>query len=157
MESVELAPLLDIVVSAHSLPARAKMMHTRVELDVRECQAEPVLLMSALDNLYSNAVHYGSESGTIFLRSRQQGERVFVEVENSGTPIPEAEKAMIFEPFYQGSHQRKGAVKGSGLGLSIARDCVRRMRGTLQLVDAPTGHVCFRIVLSLSDTDKPIK
>jgi len=157
MEKVELVPLLDIVVSAHSLPARAKMMHTRVELDVRECQAEPVLLMSALDNLYSNAVHYGSESGTIFLRSRQQGNRVFLEVENSGTPIPEAEKAMIFEPFYQGSHQRKGAVKGSGLGLSIARDCVRRMRGTLQLVDAPTGHVCFRIELSLSDTDKPIK
>lgn len=28
---------------------------------------------------------------------------------------------MIFEPFYQGSLQRKGAVKGSGLGLSIAR------------------------------------
>jgi len=157
MEKVELVPLLDIVVSAHSLPARAKMMHTRIELDVRECQAEPVLLMSALDNLYSNAVHYGSESGTIFLRSRQQGNRVFLEVENSGTPIPEAEKAMIFEPFYQGSHQRKGAVKGSGLGLSIAQDCVRRMRGTLQLVDAPTGHVCFRIELSLSDTDKPIK
>lgn len=157
MEKVELVPLLDIVVSAHSLPARAKMMHTRVELDVRECQAEPVLLMSALDNLYSNAVHYGSESGTIFLRSRQQGNRVFLEVENSGTPIPEAEKTMIFEPFYQGSHQRKGAVKGSGLGLSIAQDCVRRMRGTLQLVDAPTGQVCFRIELSLSDTDKPIK
>jgi len=157
MEKVELAPLLDIVISAHSLPARAKMMHTRVELDVRECQAEPVLLMSALDNLYSNAVHYGSESGTIFLRSRQQGNQLLLEVENSGTPIPEAEKAMIFEPFYQGSHQRKGAVKGSGLGLSIARDCVRRLRGTLQLVDAPEGQVCFRIALSLSDTDKPIK
>ncbi|SNY71190.1 two component system sensor histidine kinase QseE/GlrK [Enterobacter sp. CC120223-11] len=157
MEKVELAPLLDIVISAHSLPARAKMMHTRVELDVRECQAEPVLLMSALDNLYSNAVHYGHESGTIFLRSRQQGNQLLLEVENSGTPIPEAEKAMIFEPFYQGSHQRKGAVKGSGLGLSIARDCVRRMRGTLQLVDAPEGQVCFCIALSLSDTDKPIK
>ncbi|MDI5403935.1 hypothetical protein MJM25_21100, partial [Salmonella enterica subsp. enterica serovar Lubbock] len=35
---------------------------------------------------------------------------------------------MIFEPFFQGSHQRKGAVKGSGLGLSIARDCIRRMQ-----------------------------
>jgi signal transduction histidine kinase len=29
---------------------------------------------------------------------------------------------MIFEPFFQGSHQRKGAVKGSGLGLCIARE-----------------------------------
>lgn len=157
MEKVELAPLVERVVSAHSLPARAKMMHTRVELEAGECWAEPMLLLSALDNLYSNAVHYGSESGTIYLRSRQQGNTIFLEVMNSGTPIPDAEQTMIFEPFYQGSHQRKGAVKGSGLGLSIAQDCIRRMQGTLQLVDAPEGNVCFRIALSLSDTDKPIK
>jgi two-component system sensor histidine kinase GlrK len=48
---------------------------------------------------------------------------------------------MIFEPFYQGSHQRKGAVKGSGLGLSIARDCVRQMQGELSLVDDPPGNL----------------
>ncbi|MFK3661626.1 two component system sensor histidine kinase QseE/GlrK [Scandinavium sp. NPDC088450] len=157
MEKTELAPLVEMVVSAHSLPARAKMMHTSVELEARYCWAEPMLLMSALDNLYSNAVHYGAESGNIYLRSHQQGNSVFLEVANSGTPIPDAEKTLIFEPFYQGSHQRKGAVKGSGLGLSIARDCVRRMRGDLRLADNQPGNVCFCIELSLSDTDKPIK
>ena len=70
-----------------------------------------------------------------------------IDVANSGEPIPAAEKNMIFEPFYQGSHQRKGAVKGSGLGLSIARDCVRQMQGELSLVDAPAGQFCFRITL----------
>ncbi|MCV5233542.1 hypothetical protein OFC56_40910, partial [Escherichia coli] len=35
----------------------------------------------------------------------------------------------------------------SGLGLSIARDCVRQMQGELSLVDAPAGQVCFRITL----------
>ncbi len=59
LENVELAPLVETVVSAHSLPARAKMMHTDVDLKATACLAEPMLLMSVLDNLYSNAVHYG--------------------------------------------------------------------------------------------------
>lgn len=54
---------------------------------------------------------------------------------------------MIFEPFYQGSLQRKGAVKGSGLGLSIARDCINRMGGELILVGSEGADVCFRIQL----------
>jgi two-component system sensor histidine kinase GlrK len=106
--------------------------------------------MRVLDNLYSNAVHYGKESGNIWIRSRQVGQRVQIDVANSGTPIPEAEQTMIFEPFFQGSHQRKGAVKGSGLGLSIAQDCIRRMRGELQLVEVAGTDVCFRIELPLT-------
>jgi len=103
-----------------------------------------------LDNLYSNAVHYGAESGTIWVRSQQMENRVIIDVANSGTPIPDTEQAMIFEPFYQGSQQRKGAVKGSGLGLSIAQDCIRRMRGELRLVATEDADVCFRIELPLT-------
>ncbi|WES67125.1 two component system sensor histidine kinase QseE/GlrK [Superficieibacter sp. HKU1] len=153
LEHVDLAPLVDMVMSAHSLPARAKMMQTSVTLDEPACLAEPMLLMSVLDNLYSNAVHYGNESGNIYIRSQRYDNRVRIEVSNTGTPIPDAEKPMIFEPFYQGSHQRKGAVKGSGLGLSIARDCIRRMHGELHLVDESTGNVCFRIELPVSGPD----
>ncbi len=150
LERVEIAPLVESVVSAHSLPARAKMIHTDVALAVNACLAEPMLLMSVLDNLYSNAVHYGAESGNIWIRSSLHGSMVYIDVMNTGTPIPEAEQTMIFEPFFQGSHQRKGAVKGSGLGLSIARDCIRRMRGKLYLVDEHAQNVCFRIELPLS-------
>ena len=143
-------------ISAHSLPARAKMMHTQVELNAPACLAEPMLLMSVLDNLYSNAVHYGTESGTIYIRSNNNGSRVFIDVANTGSPIPDDEKTMIFEPFFQGSHQRKGAVKGSGLGLSIARDCIRRMQGELNIVSDERADVCFRIELPL-EPEKSMK
>ena len=150
-----LAPLVEKMIAAHSLPARAKMMNTRVEMNAPGCQAEPTLLLSAIDNLYSNAIHYGDNATDILLCSRQQGNSVIIEIVNSGPPVPEAEKNMIFEPFYQGSRQRKGAVKGSGLGLSIARDCVRRMKGSLQLVDERPGTVCFRIPLARPDAGNP--
>ncbi|AVR06098.1 sensor histidine kinase [Pluralibacter gergoviae] len=155
LQPVALAPLVEKMIAAHSLPARAKMMNTRVEMNAPGCQAEPTLLLSAIDNLYSNAIHYGDNATDILLRSRQQGNSVIIEIVNSGPPVPEAEKNMIFEPFYQGSRQRKGAVKGSGLGLSIARDCVRRMKGSLQLVDERPGTVCFRITLARPDAGNP--
>ncbi|MBE5252068.1 ATP-binding protein [Mixta mediterraneensis] len=148
LETVALDEIINMVVSAHALPARTKLMHTEIVLNVKHCLAEPMLLMRAIDNLYSNAVNYGSESGNIWLRSQQQGEKIWIEVANTGTPIPAEEQKMIFEPFFQGSQQRQGPVKGSGLGLSIAKDCVRRMYGDLRLVDSPEADVCFRIELN---------
>ncbi|WP_323116538.1 sensor histidine kinase, partial [Klebsiella variicola] len=117
---------------------------TEVGLDETSVWAEPVLLTRVLDNLYSNAVHYGAESGKIRITSRKAGQHIQIDVANTGTPIPEEEQEMIFEPFYQGSLQRKGAVKGSGLGLSIARDCINRMGGELILVGSEGADVCFR-------------
>lgn len=91
-ERVNLAELVENVVAAHSLPARAKMMHTEIQLEERTCLADPALFISVLDNLYSNAVHYGSESGNIRLHSYRHGEQVRIDVINSGEPIPPAEK-----------------------------------------------------------------
>ena len=148
LEPVSVAAIVEGVVNAHALSARAKLMQTVVNLEVSHCLAEPTLLMRVIDNLYSNAVNYGSESGTIWLRSQQQVDRIWIEVANSGTPIPPEEQAMIFEPFFQGSQQRKGPIKGSGLGLSIAKDCLRRMHGDLTLVPCEQADVCFRIELN---------
>ncbi|MGM3184536.1 sensor histidine kinase [Dickeya oryzae] len=150
LEQVDVNDIVNMVVAAHSLPARSKLMQTHVELNAKTCRAETTLLMRVMDNLYSNAVHYGQESGNIWIRSRQIENRVQIDVANSGTPIPESDKSMIFEPFYQGTHQRKGAVKGSGLGLSIAQDCIRRMQGELNLVAVEYADVCFRIELPLN-------
>lgn len=148
LETVRLDEIVERVVSAHALSARTKLMQTVLDLRATHCLAEPTLLMRVIDNLYSNAVNYGSESGTIWLRSQQQGDRIWIEVANSGTAIPPDEQKMIFEPFFQGSQQRKGPVKGSGLGLSIAKDCLRRMQGDLSLVTSDRTGVCFRIELN---------
>ncbi|BAN97471.1 integral membrane sensor signal transduction histidine kinase [Plautia stali symbiont] len=150
LEPVAIDAIIDSVVRVHLLPASARQMHTHIDLQARYCLAEPTLLQRVIDNLYSNAVNYGSESGNIWLQSQQKGNQVWIEVANTGTPIPAEEQTMIFEPFYQGSQQRKGPVKGSGLGLSIAKDCLRRMQGDLQLVTRTDADVCFRIILTTS-------
>ncbi|CDG20716.1 putative sensor-like histidine kinase yfhK [Xenorhabdus poinarii G6] len=147
---VSLKELVDGVVLSHQLPARIKNICTEIQLDRDYCWAEPSLLTRVIDNLYSNAVHYGAESGNIWIVSRQVGKKLQIDIANTGTPIPEAEKSMLFEPFYQGTRQRKGAVKGSGLGLSIAQDCIKQMQGELHLIESEFADVCFRIELPLT-------
>ncbi|WP_340607895.1 sensor histidine kinase [Xenorhabdus bharatensis] len=147
---VSLKEIIDSVVLSHQLPARTKNIHTEIQLDTDDCWAEPKLLMRVIDNLYSNAVHYGAESGNIWIAGRQVDKNIQIDIANTGTPIPELEKSMIFEPFYQGKLQRKGAVKGSGLGLSIAQDCIKRMGGELHLIESGFADVCFRIELPLT-------
>lgn len=115
-EAVDLVDLVENVVAAHSLPARAKLMHTELTLQARRCLAEPALLISVMDNLYSNAVHYGAESGNIRIHSYRHGEQVRIDVANSGEPIPAAEKNMIFEPFTRGVTSVKGPLRAVDWG-----------------------------------------
>lgn len=110
--------------------------------------------MSVLDNLYSNAVHYGTESGNICLRSSLHGARVYIDVINTGTPIPQEERAMIFEPFFSGKPPAKRGGEGQRSGIKHCQDCIRRMQGELYLVDESGQDVCFRIELPSSKNTK---
>ena len=133
----------------------------RVELQPQHLtlQADPSLLRSALDNLLTNAIHYGDPEHPILLRGGSQPPHYWLEVQNHGTPIPADEQKRLFEPFFQGSSRRRGSVKGSGLGLSIAADCMKAQNGTLQLVPSPlksgTNHrIIFRLEWTVEQTDK---
>jgi two-component system sensor histidine kinase GlrK len=148
-QEIDLISMMDDVISVHSLSAKSKAMVTECNLEVTHYWGEEKLLIRIIDNLYSNAVHYGEESGMIWISSKKINDYIQIDIANTGYEIPEKDRPMLFEPFYQGSHQRKGAVKGSGLGLSIARDCIYRMKGELQLVNVDYANVCFRIKLPL--------
>lgn len=150
LQEVALAPLIEKATSSHGLLLNQKKIKVSQSLEAPFCQADPILLGRVLDNLFSNAVHYGQENGTIFFKSYQTDQNVILEVANLGTPIPEREREMIFEPFYQGSKQRSGPIKGSGLGLSIAQNALRRMQGELSLVAVDYADVCFIIHLPLT-------
>lgn len=152
-ELVDLESAIKAVITAHRLLVRAKSMNIECRLEVTQCWAESTLLIRIIDNIYSNAVYYGAEFGTIWLKSYQQGASIYIDIANSGEPIPEQEHSMLFEPFFQGVRQRKGVVKGSGLGLSIARDCIQKMQGELTLVSVDYADVCFRIRLPLETVE----
>ena len=97
-----------------------------------------------LSNLLQNAVAYAPEDDRISVRVSGKDRHVEIAVENGGAPIPESERAMLFDPFRRGKVSRES--KGLGLGLFIVQQIARAHGGDVE-VDSGEGRTVFRAVL----------
>jgi CheY-like chemotaxis protein/anti-sigma regulatory factor (Ser/Thr protein kinase) len=89
-------------------------------------------LREAFMNLVLNAIDAMPSGGTIVLRSRTEGNRVLVEVCDSGVGMTEDVRRQCLEPFFTTKGNR-----GSGLGLGMVYGIVHRHDGTLNISSAP--------------------
>jgi signal transduction histidine kinase len=87
-----------------------------------------------LDNLIENSIRYSSEGAEITVETRADSVRHAVVVSDSGPGISPQDEERIFERFYRGSAGRR-AGPGSGLGLAVVDELVRRWDGQVRLVN----------------------
>jgi signal transduction histidine kinase len=94
-------------------------------------------------NLIHNAVDAVAGDGTITLRTSADGDRVLVEVIDTGPGVPEELRRRVFEPFFT----TKPVGEGTGLGLDVSwRVVVKRHGGDLRVVSVP-GDTHFQVRL----------
>ena len=96
-----------------------------------------------LVNLLDNAVKYSPEGGEVAVSTAVSGVGVRVEVRDNGIGIPLAEQSSIFEKFYRGALHGQPVRAGTGLGLYICRELVRRMGGTIGVQSDPGAGSTF--------------
>lgn len=114
---------------------------------------EQRLLVQALVNLVSNAIRAcGDRTGRVRMRTLRVREgSCRIEVEDDGPGIPERLRYHLFRPFVTGN----AGTGGSGLGLFVVRQAIRRMGGSICVMTSPAGT---RVSLDLpsSDTEQAI-
>ncbi|MCW2848100.1 MAG: sensor signal transduction histidine kinase [Marmoricola sp.] len=117
----------------------------RQRLDVL-VPSEPVVVLGdeghlerMVSNLATNAVKFTPDGGTIVLRLRTDGERPAIEVQDTGVGIPQEEQPLLFNRFFRSTYAQTEAIKGSGLGLSIARSIAQRHGARISATSMP-GH-----------------
>ncbi|SFC38565.1 two-component system, NtrC family, sensor histidine kinase GlrK [Marinospirillum celere] len=154
-EKVALDPLLDEVLSSYQLQLQQRQQPIQRINTQLELETEPDLTRKVIDNLISNAIHYGDPQVAITIRAGCEHQQQWIEVENAGQKIPEQERQHLFEAFFQGSSRRRGSIKGSGIGLSIAADCMKSLNGKLELKYSKDGVNCFRLSWPLPDQLNP--
>lgn len=108
-------------------------------------------LQHAIVNLIKNAFDAMPHGGTLTITTRASGDRVHVDVEDTGAGIPEEIRSRIFEPFFS----TKPIHQGNGLGLIIAQEVVERSQGRIEFTSQVGGGTTFRIQLPAAPSDTP--
>jgi signal transduction histidine kinase/CheY-like chemotaxis protein len=121
-----LAEMFGRLQSDFEAEAAAKGLKLAVEGGAHVVTSDALLLERIIRNLLSNAIRYTAE-GAVRLTAVSTGDRIQIEVADTGIGIREEDRQRIFEEFIQLGNPARTSVKGMGLGLSI----VQRLCGLL--------------------------
>jgi two-component system phosphate regulon sensor histidine kinase PhoR len=145
-QALPLVPVVANCVERHRARAEAKDLVLEESADSDGSTgngpiawADEEAVHQILDNLVDNAIKYSPAGGHIWVRCREEGEQVCLEVEDTGIGIPPQDLPRIFERFYRVDKARSRELGGTGLGLSIVKHLVQALHGTIGASSRP-GH-----------------
>ena len=143
-EPTDLAELLREVATAHQARADASgvALEVRVDGELPSIELDPARTRQVVGNLLANALRYTPSDGQVTLSAERDGERVTVEVSDTGPGIGTEALGRIFDRFY-----RSADSPGSGLGLPIARSLVTAHGGEISASSEPGQGTTIRFSL----------
>jgi PAS domain S-box-containing protein len=147
-DASELARGVLAAAAAH-LPAEIELKLVAPEPGP-QVAADPDGLRQVLVNLVENAIKYSPDGGLVELELAPSDGRVRFAVRDRGLGIPASEHERIFEKFFRLDPNLSRGVGGTGLGLYISREIVRRMGGRIRVESEPGRGSMFSFELPLA-------
>ena len=117
---------------------------------IPDIECIPTQINQVFMNLLMNAVQAIKEHGRITIRTGQEGENVWVEVEDTGSGIDPRNLSRVFDPFFT----TKPVGKGTGLGLSLSYSIVQKHGGKIELRSEVGKGTVFRVILPVQNTNE---
>ncbi len=102
-----------------------------IQPNLHPIKGDLVQLREALNNLFSNAIKYTPDGGTITLSAYVQDDRLYFSVSDTGYGIPADQQAQLFQPYFRARQAITEKVEGSGIGLSLVKEVVGRHGGNV--------------------------
>lgn len=115
-----LAPVVERLATEYSPRAAERGLRFRTIDSNAVVRSDPVLLERILRNFVENALRY-TERGGVLVGCRRRGDRLRVEVVDTGIGIPPERRNDVFEEFFQVGNPERDRAKGLGLGLAVVR------------------------------------
>ncbi|TLX51191.1 sensor histidine kinase [Pseudoalteromonas ruthenica] len=103
------------------------------------------LVQMILVQLLSNAIKFSPPGATITVAISQSKSEVELKVCDQGPGISKAEQERLFDAFFQGKAGKSSRLQGSGLGLSIVKECVDQLNGDINIHSVSPKGSCFTL------------
>jgi two-component system sensor histidine kinase BaeS len=147
-EPTDLAILIQDVVSSLSADAESRQVSLEVDAsaDLPLALVDPLRIREVLANLLSNALHHTPTGGVLSITAKAANDAFAITVADTGSGIAAEELPKIFDRFYKG-----GTSRGSGLGLTIARNLVTAHGGTIRAESRPGQGARITFTLPLGE------
>src|SRR3989339_739729 len=104
------------------------------------------LLIEILDNLLSNALKYTPRGGKVKVSVSKEGEKIRIDVADTGYGIPQEEQRRIPEKFFRASNVASPVEAGTGIGLYMVYNIVRLIGGTISFVSQENKGTTFTLL-----------
>lgn len=153
LRPTDLSDLVPNVVDQMSSVLANRTVSTIVEPNLVGI-ADALAVERILVNLLSNAAKYTPADSTVTVGLERDGDAAVLTVADNGPGIPAAERERIFDLFYR-SDSSSVSARGVGIGLSLARQLVAHLKGTITVDEAPDGGARFRVMIPLAEELNP--
>jgi len=144
------------VVSLLSVQARNKGVDIKVDIpsDLSATLADEELMVILIRNLLSNAVKFSYEGGRVEVRAWEQDSQLILSVSDQGIGIPAEDLPHLFEKFYRVRSATESEIKGTGLGLALAKEAAEAHGGRIEVESQVGVGSCFTVILPIASSDQ---
>jgi len=130
--------------------AKDKGLNFRVVPSSLYVRSDPALLERILGNFMSNAIRY-TNKGSVLIGCRKRGDKVVIEVWDTGCGISDDQMSFIYEDFYQIENKERDRGKGLGLGLALAKRLSESLEHKIVSKSTFGSGSCFSVLVNIGE------
>jgi len=146
-QPIQLRKLIEEQIRTRRPLVDEKKIRIVVECPPVEILADRGRLARAISNLLDNAIHYNKPGGEIRVSGRATSNGFAVDIQDTGSGIPQGDLVRVFERFYRVEKSRARESGGTGLGLAIVKHAVESQGGTISVASRLGTGSTFTITL----------
>ncbi len=150
LQSKDVNSLLEEVLKKYEFQAQQKNIEFIKEFEpLFSSKIDVDLMRQVFSNLIENAIKYSPEGSKVLISTEEHEGQIVVQVADQGIGIPSNEVSNVFMKFYRSKEVKNTPIKGSGLGLFLAKYFVELHKGKISVESVPQQGSTFTVSLPM--------